>query len=522
YDKDGYNKAGYDKDGYNKSGYDKDGYNKSGYDKDGYNKAGYDEDGYNKSGYDKDGYNKLGYDKDGYNKAGYDKDGYNKSGYDKDGYNKAGYDKDGYNKAGYDKDGYNKAGYDKDGYNKSGYDKGGYNKAGFNQAGYDRNGYNLAGYDKDGYNKLGYDKDGYNKAGYDKDGYNKAGYDKDGYNKAGYDKDGYNKFGYDKDGYNKAGYNKDGFNKAGFNKDGYRKGEGKLSGTVEPASSQLFIDGVAVELKGNKYEAALAAGEHAVKVSKDMFDTYNGKVTVKFGETAVLDIKLNQSKLIAKPPNSDPGVIKPLTKPSLALTSSLTQALIGQLVTLTVQTPDPDTEVELVADKGQFEGTDKSIITGRTDAKGKYEAKWASQTPALHKIKLKAGKGNVVGGKELDVEVKYITPEVDAIIKNVKGGLTMGANLTVDVQVRNNGKVRGRYRFELELRGVSNFPLVVLKPVELELSAGQSKPVKFDWRVTALAEYTAKLVVYLVGDLGELQRVSTYEAKLKYTALPKK
>jgi len=62
----------------------------------------------------------------------------------------------------------------------------------------------------------------------------------------------------------------------------------------------------------------------------------------------------------------------------------------------------------------------------------------------------------------------------------------------------------------------------MLKPMEIELLAGQSKPVKFDWRVTALGEYTAKLIIYLIGDRGELQRVNTYEAKLKYTVLVKK
>ncbi|MDO8806733.1 MAG: carboxypeptidase regulatory-like domain-containing protein [Elusimicrobiota bacterium] len=70
--------------------------------------------------------------------------------------------------------------------------------------------------------------------------------------------------------------------------------KGTLSGTLIPAAAQLFIDGNEIALQGNKYEAALAPGEHTVQALKDRFDTFDGKVIIKSGETTTLDIKLNE------------------------------------------------------------------------------------------------------------------------------------------------------------------------------------------------------------------------------------
>lgn len=276
---------------------------------------------------------------------------------------------------------------------------------------------------------------------------------------------------------------------------------GGIQGTVEPAQAKLEIDGEKAETDKGAFRKELAPGKHTVTASHGNLEPYQAEVEVAAGEFKQLSITLAK-------------------KAELALAAGAAEVLMGQPVTLSVQTPEPDTEVELYSEKGQFLETEKNIITGRSDSKGKFTARWAAATSAKHKIKVRVKKaGKPDEERETEVDVKYATPELDAVIKSVRGYVNIGQPLVLEAQIRNTGKVDGKYRFEMELRGTSDLPFFSLKPEELDLNSGESKTVKFNWNVGALGAYAAKLTVYLVGDKGELKRVSTFQGILSFTAL---
>lgn len=279
---------------------------------------------------------------------------------------------------------------------------------------------------------------------------------------------------------------------------------GSIEGSVDPAAAKLEIDGVKVDADKGAFRLEVAPGKHTVAASHGNLEPYQAEVEVAAGEVKTLAIKLAPKAL----------------KAEAALAASAAEALPGQELTLNVQAPEANAGVELYSEKGLFGESGKNSLTGRADAEGRFSAKWSSQDPAKHRIRVRIVRASgAAEERETEVEVKFAAADLDAVIKNVRGSVNMGELVNIEAQVRNTGLVSGKYRLELELRGKTDLPFFTLKPLEIELAAGESKPAKFDWRVGALGDYTAKLTAYLVKDNGQLQRIAVYQGQLSFSWL---
>lgn len=272
---------------------------------------------------------------------------------------------------------------------------------------------------------------------------------------------------------------------------------GIVTAAVSPADAKVMVDNKAVAVEKGMIRLEVVPGKHGLKASQAKYEPYEAEFEVAAGEVKNLEVRLEARKELLLTLSVDPA-----------------QALLGEFITLSAQSSLGDSAVEVSADKGRFEGTEGNTLRGLTDAKGAFKAKWAAWTPGKHKLKVKASKDKVSAEKEAEVEVTFAVPEVEALIKDVKGAFGMGDQIDVVTVLKNLGKVSGRYRIDIELKGTAGMPLFNLKAKDIDLFAGETRTVSFEWNVRALGLFDAKVSIALVGDNGELKRLRNVQAKL--------
>jgi len=272
---------------------------------------------------------------------------------------------------------------------------------------------------------------------------------------------------------------------------------GTVTAALSPADAEVLIDDKTVAVEKGMIRLEVAPGKHTLKASQAKSEPYQAEFEIGAGEVKNLEVRLEAKKVLLLTFSADPA-----------------QALLGEFVTLSAQSSLGDAAIELSAEKGRFEGAEGNTLKGVTDAKGAFAAKWAAWTPGKYNLRAKASKDKVSAEKEAGVEVTFAVPEIDALIKDVKGSFAVGDQIDVMAVVKNLGKVSGRYRFEIELKGNAGLPVFMLKAKDVNLSAGETKAVAFEWNVRALGLFDARVSIALVGDNGEIKRLRNVQGKL--------
>ena len=278
--------------------------------------------------------------------------------------------------------------------------------------------------------------------------------------------------------------------------------KGTLIGSIVPSEAKISINNEIVELDRGNFRKTLPAGDYTVSATLEGYSSKEEKVKIEAGKITTLSLRLDKKVQIEAKISAEPSDV-----------------IIGEEVKITVEDNVGNTEVELRAEKGIFKETQTETISGKTDNNRQFIKIWSCWTPGKYKITARAKKGEAISEKLIEVNVSFVPPDIDASVGKPFGEIKVGQPIDIETLIKNIGKVSGKYRIELEIKGKADVPLFQLQPQEIDLKAGESKKIKFNWQVAAVGEFDVRLRISLIGEKGEVKPVKTIIAKLDLTAI---